>query len=547
MPTLRPISNIKIILTLLLVSIFIFPLHVSAQHEITCCQNSLQELDDILSQKGDFEKLKIERIASLEKKLKESPSDQHFDIYHQLYLEYELYNFVSAYKYMSQMRDIALAQNDNNKVNACNLNLAYCCLSAGMFFEANDILDELEKENISENTRIGLYSAYAKMYLDMARSITTEPYFSQYNEKSIYYSKEIIQRLGPNDPARLPHQANIYRCQQNYKKASETIQQYMNDQSLDQRGLTLCVGGLGEFALLSGDVENATKYLCFTSIQETKMVIKETPGLLLLASIIYKQGNIEQAFRYANSALEDANFYNARHRKIEVGDVLPIIETQRYQLMEDKKNVFVNNTIMLSILLLITISLVVIIVKKVKELKKIRKVVESQNVELIHKYTNLQETNKVKEEYIGLLFRLNSAYMHELEELQIFVKRKLIAKQYDDLLQTVKKTDAKEDRKNKLTSFDNIILKLFPNFVQQFNTLFDPQDHFIPMPTGSLTPEMRIFALIRLEVNESDEIAKILNYSVNTINTYKTKTRNRSLVSNEEFDNKIKEIIKHKS
>lgn len=397
MHTLSPISNIKIVLMLLLVGALIFPLHISAQHEIACCQNTLKELDEILNQKSDYEKLKIERIVSLEKKLKESSSDQHFDLYHQLYLEYELYNFVLAYKYMTKMRDIASAQNDNNKVIACNLNLAYCCLSAGMFFEANDILDELEKERLSENAKISLYSAYAKMYLDMARSITTEPYFSQYNEKSIYYSKEIIQRLKQNDPARLPHQANIFRCQQNYKKASETLLQYMNELNLDQRGLTLCVGGLGEFALLSGDIENATKYLCFTSIQETKMVIKETPGLLLLASIIYKQGNVEKAFGYANSALEDANFYNARHRKIEVGDVLPIIETQRYQLMEDKKNIFLNNTIMLSILLLITISLVVIIVKKVRELKRIKKVVENQNAVLIHKYTNLQETNKVKE------------------------------------------------------------------------------------------------------------------------------------------------------
>ena len=57
-----------------------------------------------------------------------------------------------------------------------------------------------------------------------------------------------------------------------------------------------------------------------------------------------------------------------------------------------------------------------------------------------------------------------------------------------------------------------------------------------------LTPEMRIFALIRLGINESSNIANFLNYSVNTVNTYKTKTKNKSIIPNEQFEQKIMEI-----
>jgi len=54
-----------------------------------------------------------------------------------------------------------------------------------------------------------------------------------------------------------------------------------------------------------------------------------------------------------------------------------------------------------------------------------------------------------------------------------------------------------------------------------------------------LNTELRIFALIRIGISENEKIAQILNYSVNTIYTYKTKIRNKSLVSNDEFDQKL--------
>jgi len=45
-----------------------------------------------------------------------------------------------------------------------------------------------------------------------------------------------------------------------------------------------------------------------------------------------------------------------------------------------------------------------------------------------------------------------------------------------------------------------------------------------------------------LGITENETIAKILNYSVNTIYTYKTKVKNRSFVPNEEFEDRIMHI-----
>ena len=94
-----------------------------------------------------------------------------------------------------------------------------------------------------------------------------------------------------------------------------------------------------------------------------------------------------------------------------------------------------------------------------------------------------------------------------------------------------------------LKEFDKIFLSLFPTFIEQYNSLFDDSSNNTEEPAdGILTPEMRIFALIRLGINDTNNIAQFLNYSVNTINTYKTKAKKRSLVSNDEFETKIMQI-----
>ena len=74
------------------------------------------------------------------------------------------------------------------------------------------------------------------------------------------------------------------------------------------------------------------------------------------------------------------------------------------------------------------------------------------------------------------------------------------------------------------------------------NALFEEDDRKLPADEESLTSEMRIFALIRLGITDSERIANFLNYSVHTVNTYKTRIKNRSFVANEEFERMIMEI-----
>ena len=93
-----------------------------------------------------------------------------------------------------------------------------------------------------------------------------------------------------------------------------------------------------------------------------------------------------------------------------------------------------------------------------------------------------------------------------------------------------------------LAGFDAMFLHLFPHFIEKFNSLLKPDCQIMVEDKNALTPELRIFALVRLGITKSDVIGEILNYSSSTVRNYKTKIRNAAIVPNEEFDKRLLEI-----
>ena len=57
-----------------------------------------------------------------------------------------------------------------------------------------------------------------------------------------------------------------------------------------------------------------------------------------------------------------------------------------------------------------------------------------------------------------------------------------------------------------------------------------------------MNTELRIFALIRLGIDDSSKIADFLRYSVNTIYNYRAKVKNKAKVSREDFENLVMRI-----
>ena len=86
--------------------------------------------------------------------------------------------------------------------------------------------------------------------------------------------------------------------------------------------------------------------------------------------------------------------------------------------------------------------------------------------------------------------------------------------------------------------FDQSFLKLYPDFVEKFNELLVPEARITPKP-NSLTPELRIYALVRLGTTDSNQIARFLCYSVSTIYNYRVKIRNSAIGSRDDFEERV--------
>ena len=61
-------------------------------------------------------------------------------------------------------------------------------------------------------------------------------------------------------------------------------------------------------------------------------------------------------------------------------------------------------------------------------------------------------------------------------------------------------------------------------------------------PNELLNAELRIFALIRLGINDNVQIAKQLDYSINSIYTYKTRINNATNLTAEQLIQAVMQI-----
>ncbi len=120
------------------------------------------------------------------------------------------------------------------------------------------------------------------------------------------------------------------------------------------------------------------------------------------------------------------------------------------------------------------------------------------------------------------------------------MNRKIKANQIDDLY-VLSSRPLEKELEELYLNFDKAFLNLYPNFIDEFNELLQPESRFAPAKDRLNTP-LRIFALIRLGITDMTQIANFLHYSVQTVYNYKSKVRKISLLTPEAFEEKVKKI-----
>lgn len=165
------------------------------------------------------------------------------------------------------------------------------------------------------------------------------------------------------------------------------------------------------------------------------------------------------------------------------------------------------------------------------------------NKEIMALNESLREADKVKQEYIAQFLSILSENINTTRQYKNHVLRYIRRGAAADLVSEIESLPPiDEDIEEFYKMFDWTFVNLYPDFVDKFNGLLQDDAGIYPKADDILTPELRIFALIKMGITDSSKIALLLHYSANTIYNYRAKVRNKAKDSKEEFDKAVKSL-----
>ncbi len=485
------------------------------------------------------------RIRQLKEKLASAPPTKYnyqYDLCSQLYEEYKVYQFDSAYVYTQKLLTLSLHNNDLPKYYETKIKLAFILLSAGMFKETFECLSQINSQVLSNEAKLDYYSTKSRAYNDLSEYNGDKAYAVYDQTEAIKYVDSAILFSAPGSFDKLYYQGNKRVISGNFQTPSAEYVQLLLHYNLSEHHRAMVATGLSAF--YTGPYQESDRIFLMAegAINDIRSSTKETTAIFKLGWELYLGGDITSAYTFINQAMDDAQFYGARLRKVKIGAVLPIVSAQRNIITEKEKDRFLAYFVSITVVAIIISSILFIVFYQFRRLKAKEKIIEEKNILLEKINGKLSEDTHIKEEYIGYFFNVISGYILKLEKLKRSVERKITTKKYDEVLLSVNEINIKKEREALFYTFDHIFLKIFPNFIASFNALFKEEDQIWPKDHEVLNTDLRIFALMRLGINDNETIANILEYSVNTIYVYKMRIKAKALVPSEQFDQRIMDI-----
>jgi hypothetical protein len=312
----------------------------------------------------------------------------------------------------------------------------------------------------------------------------------------------------------------------------------------------------------SEDEEEQRFWTAKSALSDVRHAVMDQASLLMLADILNNDGDLDRSYKYIRFTWDCNNRFNTRMRSWQITPILNVIEKNYQSAVEHNTKVLWLSIIVVSILALWLLGVLLFLHRRNRQLDAARnelKVSNEQlstlntqlstqkeelsqlNAQLSTLNSQLSESNQVKEEYIGRFMSLCSQYIDKLDDYRKMVNKKMKNKELDELYRLSKSSELKEQEVEELLqNFDSVFLHLFPNFVNDFNALLQPEMQIHPKSENRLVTEIRIFALIRLGIEDSSKIAEFLHYSVNTIYNYRARIKNGALDNRESFERRVK-------
>ena len=498
--------------------------------------------------------------ASRAYRLAHQPADQYAQAF-RLYELYRAYKSDSALIYLDKAERAAAAMNRTDLVGSCCALKAFQCSTVGLYHEALELLNTVNKSRLDSAGLTHYYRAQMHVYGEMGYytqiSTMREDYFRQQSS----YRDSLFTLVSKDSQDYLMNRVTELKAQNRQQEARKLCDQWLRQVQPDTHDYAIaCYYRY----LVSEELDDTKYWLAQSALCDVHNAVMDQAALLALSELLNADGDLNRSYQYIRFTWECNNQFNTRMRSWQISPILTVIESNYQKAVERNTKVLTLSIVAVSALALLLLGVLFFLHRRNQQLGAARNALKQSNDELgdanrqlsAQKETlsalnaqlsmvngQLTESNRVKEEYIGRFMSLCSQYIDKLDNYRKMVNKKMKNKELDELFQLSKSTELKEKELEELyENFDTVFLHLFPNFIDDFNALLQPEIRIHPKQENRLTTDLRIFALIRLGFEDSSKIAEFLHYSVNTIYNYRARIKNGALGNREMFERQVKTL-----
>ena len=504
---------------------------------LVCCVAAMaqkisdENLDDLaqeLGRRSQYDEMKARRLGNLKVLAKDSlrTLGDRLNAIYALGNEYAYFETDSALHYYNHV----ILHADSLLAAKAKLGTANVFVIKGAFQEGLQMIEEVENSPQRDKVEIECLESYCLCYTYMGEYATSDVNAEKYRKLHARYREQLIARLDKDSPLHRFYRAEKASEEGRLDEAELILRKLVSDLPETNIIYARATATLGDLYRTKSMPDEATYFYCISAISDIKASVKAHTSLQRLAEMVFLKDDPIRAHHYLSMALNDAVAYSSRLRIAEIATKLTTVDKAYSQHAQRNRDWMI---IIVGLVVVFAICLIGAVVSILHDRKKI-----------ITVNSRLQRALGLKDEYISQFLELCSIYMDRLDAFSTTVARKIKAGQTEDLLRLSQSTKFSEDQHKIFHErFDNAFLKIYPTFIEEFNALLQPGEQIVPKEAGQLTTELRIFALLRMGVDDSAKIANFLNLSVNTIYAYRNKVRNKA-IEREIFDRKVLDIGK---
>lgn len=527
----------------------------------------LDSLDLMISEQDKYIAEKEERIEQVRSHIRHGANaEEQYTINSLLYDEYYVYDADTALNITKRNLQIAERLGKKDWQAEWNIKASFIYAATGMLPQALDQIADIKTDELPSNLKVELYRQYIYIYSHFGQYAGETEEAKKYYKIQDLYVDSICSMVSKDDPLYLWQQAWGRKPQ----LVKDAIAKAIEDSNMDTRYDAMNAYCLSHIYEWEGNESERIRYLILSAMADVRCCNRDIAAMEELAKLLFAKGEIEHSYNFINYCMENDRLYHNRVHMISLSEVNKDIHDAYMERMAHQKDVLRIFIGVMIVLLIALAALMVMVLRSMRRVKASRTEVADANehlqasnheleearsglsdannklsilnnqltevnAQLTEANSNLRDTNYVKEEMIGYVFSICSQYISKQDDFRKHILRLLKTGKMDEIRKTVERSVQQSELKEFFHTFDQVFLSIYPDFIEDFNALLRPEERIAVKEGELLNTELRIYALVRLGINDSVKISEFLHCSAQTVYNNRLRCRNKAIIPKNEF------------